>query len=334
MNKITKLAFAASDHLLILGGTGFFGGQVLQRLYNLPLNKRPKVTVVTRSKIESLRKFPLLSTFADIIETNFLSKSSIDIDISPTHILHMANTSAHDTFANTPQYSKYLVLLNSALATRQLLSRGGVRRVLFTSSGVAYGYPSDFLEGSQSNISLCTPASSLAFGKLTAEFILRQSALEYDTQLCIARCFSFVGEDLPADIHYAIANFTADAQANRDIIIRSDGKDKRSYQNIKDTIDWLSHLLCAKKVPELINIGSDEALTIIELAQKIKSTLGSKSNIIIKGEPSPSDNFKRSNYIPNLALAYSLGLTNTVSLEKSIIALAASISKKLRYENI
>ena len=97
-----------------------------------------------------------------------------------------------------------------------------------------------------------------------------------NTEFKIARCFSFISEYLPCDIHYAIGNFVRDAVNKNDIIIKSDGKDIRSYQDISDAIDWLSFLLNKDFPYKIINIGSDIGITIYDLAVKVKNLLNNK----------------------------------------------------------
>lgn len=313
------------SHLLLLGGTGLFGHELLPRLHTLALQGiGPRVTLVTRCRAKALNSFPYLSRFASIIEVDFTQSASLPLSWSPTHILHMANMSASDTFRGGSQYDKYLLLLNSSLALRDVILAGGVQRVVFTSSGVAYGEEAIYKESHPSTIHHLSMESSMAFGKLTAEYIL-SSCVTSSTSLSIARCFSFVSPALPVDIHYALGNFVAMATRDQDIIIRSDGSDIRSYQNVSDTIDWISFLLTSNNPPPLLNVGSDSAISILELAHLVKRVLASSSDIRVLGQAPPLHHKRRSRYVPDLTLAYQFGLSNKISLESSILELAGAL---------
>ena len=40
----------------------------------------------------------------------------------------------------------------------------------------------------------------------------------------------------------------------KDIIIRGDGKDIRSYQHVEDAVDWISYLMTNENAPLILNI--------------------------------------------------------------------------------
>lgn len=321
-----NLNLSPNKHLLLLGSTGLFGHELLSRLHLLSHDGlAPQITLVTRSREETLRKYPFLQSIATIIQADFLTTSSLPICNPPTHILHMANMSAVDTFSGAAQYDKYKLLLNSSLALRQIILGGSVERVVFTSSGVAYGNHASYVESDIPSFDHLKIENSMAFGKLTAEFIL-SSCISDLVSLSIARCFAFVGPQLPTNIHYAIGNFVSNAVNNLEIVIRGDGTDVRSYQHVSDAIDWITYLLVSPDPPLVLNVGSDYPLSILELAQLVKATLSSRSKISVLGNPPPRHNAPRRAYVPDLSLAYSLGLSNKRSLQSSIAELALSLS--------
>jgi UDP-glucuronate decarboxylase len=324
--------FSSSDHILILGATGLFGRHLLPRFLTQYNNYRehPRLSIVTRSASAALESFPYLNRIADIIECDFLHANRLNGLRGCTHILHMASTSARETFSGINQFSKYELLLNSSFAIRELILQGSVRRVLFASSGVAYGSTEHYLESTPSVVSHLQTSSSLMLGKLTAEYILYDACLSADVSYTIARLFSFVSPFLPCDIHYAIGNFVNDAVNNRDIVIRTDGSDLRSYQHLEDAINWILRLLCFDEPPLILNVGSDESLSIYDLALKIKKLTNSSSNIKVLNKPAPSDNARRSYYIPSLELARSLGFSNSVNLNESIIELAQYLEENAK----
>lgn len=319
---------SSSDHILILGGTGLFGHHLLPRLllqHNVS-SDFPRISLVTRSASNAVKSFPYLKSFANIIECDFLHCNRLEMVTDCTHILHMATTSARDTYSGVNQFSKFELLLNSAYAVRDIILRGGVKKVVFASSGVAYGSPARYIESTPSVVSHLQLSSSLMLGKITAEFILYDACITSQVHYSIARLFSFVSPFLPCDIHYAIGNFVRDAIQNKDIVIRSDGKDMRSYQHLEDAIDWILSLVLLDRAPLVLNIGSDESLSIRDLALRVKYLTNSSSAIRILNNNVSDDNARRSNYIPDISLARSLGLENTISLNDSIVELARFVS--------
>ena len=99
----------------------------------------------------------------------------------------------------------------------------------------------------------------------------------------IARCFSFVGPGLPTDLHYAIGNFVSSAVNGEDIIIKGDGSNIRSYMYLGDMVSWLMRILFMGKQGEDYNVGSDEKISVLELAKIVKNTLKTTSKIVVLG---------------------------------------------------
>ena len=57
----------------------------------------------------------------------------------------------------------------------------------------------------------------------------------FGVESVVARCFSFVGQDLPLNAHFAIGNFIHDALHSTDeITVAGDGAPVRSYMNQAD----------------------------------------------------------------------------------------------------
>ena len=68
-----------------------------------------------------------------------------------------------------------------------------------------------------------------------AEFLAREYARKNLVDLSVARCFSFVGPGLPANLHYAIGNFVKCAIDGEEIDT-GDGAPVRSYMHLGDMV--------------------------------------------------------------------------------------------------
>ncbi len=314
---------SSEDHLLLLGCTGLFGEHLLPRLHSAMQTSlsQPFISLVTRSRERTLNKFPYLSSI-NVIELDFLESTQLYLDKPPTHILHMANMSATDTFHGISQYSKYRLLLNSVEALRSVVKLGVTKKLMFTSSGVAYGSCDSYHETDLSSINILDPAYSLGFAKLNTEYLLSMLSRDLGATLSVCRCFSFVSPFLPCDLHYALGNFIDCAVKGKDIVIKGDGLDYRSYQHVDDAVDWLLFLLNVDTVVPLINFGSDYSISIRNLAFLIRDLVSPSISIHILNQPADPHNFRRKNYVPSLAVANSLGLANRRCLKSSILELA------------
>jgi UDP-glucuronate decarboxylase len=218
--------------------------------------------------------------------------------------------------------------------TRNMLDYAVAHRIprfLLTSSGSVYGpqppdmpvMPEDY-NGMPNPLD---PQQAYSIAKRCAEHlcILYQDAHGIET--VIARCFAFVGQDLPLDAHFAIGNFIRDAMHAPQITVSGDGTPVRSYMDQRDLAGWLLALLSRGQAGQAYNIGSDAAITIQELAVLVRDTLAPSKPITVMGKPD-SRNVFRNRYVPSIARARAeLGLDLhyplTESIEESVRHLSA-----------
>lgn len=323
-----------SNSILILGATGLFGKELMPKLIYFVDQKKIKtnIFITTRDIQKAIRYIPELNNeCVKLLKVDFLKSENLPYDINPNFILHMATTSAYETYNNFSQISKFRVLKNSSEAVSKIVLKCNVKRLLFVSSGIAYGNSTKYEEKEIPNINHFDSKNSLAFGKVFSEFYLNSACEDNNTEFKVARCFSFVSKYMPIDLHYAIGNFVRDAVLKKDIVINSDGKDIRSYQNVEDAINWLSFLLIKDYKSRIVNVGSDKEISIINLAKKIKNLLNTSSEIIVLNQSTPNDNSRRSYYVPSLKIAKNLGLNETIELDHSILELSNYIQMNHHY---
>jgi len=285
--------------ILITGITGFFGWWFLNFFLFLNHSRGKNIKIIGTSRdINSIKEnilYPPNGLFLYRIDL----KIPFDIKDDYDYVIHMATTSAYETFHGESDVSKINLLENGTKNLLMQLSEK-VKKVLFTSSGVVYGQGDrPFIEDDP----LCiqdNKNAGLANGKIKAEKLIIDYSKKNNNDFIIARCFSFVGPNLPMDIHYAIGNFIKNALDNVDIVINGDGLPRRSYLYITDTIVWLIKLLVFGK--GIYNVGSDYDISIYDLALKVKSLTSSKSKIHIKNLSNESvGNIERNIYLPDIS---------------------------------
>jgi dTDP-glucose 4,6-dehydratase/UDP-glucose 4-epimerase len=201
--------------ILITGGTGFFGHWLLQILRSLIVEKKFNIDIyVVSRKPEIFLKENAGYSFDQFV--NFIAGDVTSFQLTNIrldYLIHMATTAASETFHGEDQLQKLDLLYRGTRNTLEQAVRAGVKKVLFTSSGVAYG-PSDgalFNEEMLQAPRTTEVLSALGEGKRLAEYLIGYYSLKGGFEYSIARCFSFFGPFLPLDIHYAIGNFINDA---------------------------------------------------------------------------------------------------------------------------
>ena len=134
--------------------------------------------------------------------------------------------------------------------------------------------------------------------------------------ISIARIFGLLGPYLPLDTHFAAGNFIRDAMQGKSIIVQGNGLPCRSYLYAADLTVWLWHLLMRGQANTAYNVGSDESVSIKQLAEKT-STVLAKGDYRILGASDSGWNLGR--YVPDTRLInQELGLYKTVSLDDAI----------------
>ena len=312
----------SNKSLLVTGGTGFFGKWFLDLIFytNKNYNTNILTTLITRNENKFFLDNPHQKNnkFLNIIETDILDLKSINHQFD--FLLHMAATSAKETFNGETDTNKTKTLFNGAKNIMNIAIHNNISKILFTSSGVVYGSSSkDMKDESDINDSLdLEKRNGLAKGKMLAENIISNMSTENNINFKIARCFSFVGPYLPLDMHYAIGNFINDAIFKENIIINGNGSPYRSYLYITDTLVWLLKLLVGN-AEGIFNVGSERRIQIIELANMVKDIIAPTKKVIIQEKEMHEGNFKRNIYLPNTEkIRESLGVKEWTSLEDAI----------------
>ena len=243
-----------------------------------------------------------------------------------THVLHAATDSTFGPSLIPLQRFNQIVD-----GTRNILDLAvftGATRLLLTSSGGIYGPQPTDLEAIPEDWSgspgLDVPATAYSQAKRAAEHLCALYRDAHGLQSVIARCFAFVGPDLPRDAHYAVGNFIHDALHEDAITIAGDGTPLRTYLDQRDLARWLWVLLLSSIDGGTFNVGSDRVISILELAYLVRDLLAPGKRVSILGQSSQASG--RDRYVPSIRRIYKIhGIEPEFSLEDSILS---SVSKK------
>jgi len=122
-------------------------------------------------------------------------------------------------------------------------------------------------------------------------------------------------------VHFAIGNFIRDALTADAITVSGDGTPLRTYLDQRDLSHWLWTLLLEGHDGETYNVGSDEVVSIAELAHRVRDLLAPEKPIRILC--SPQSNVSRHRYVPDIQKIQLLhGLSVRVPLSDAIVSAA------------
>ncbi|MEZ4814782.1 MAG: NAD(P)-dependent oxidoreductase [Bdellovibrionota bacterium] len=307
-------------HLFVSGGTGFFGKSLLDFLIHLDRNHETsfKVSILSRDPTLFLKNNP---KYQNIKFINFYVGEVQNFtfpNIKCSHLLHLATPASVKLNIENPQ----LMAETIAQGTSRMLEFAktcSAKTFLFASSGAVYGPHSEkTLLSENQTCSVMPLESAYAKAKLLAEEEVLKFTKQNSIQSQIARCFAFVGPHLDPNGSFAISNFIRDALNNKEIVLSGDGSAVRSYLYSEDLAAWLLKLLFNSRSGAIYNVGSPNALSILDLAQKVKTLLNPNLKIKVLGQANLSG--QTSYYVPSITLIQKeLGLDVWTSLEEAII---------------
>jgi nucleoside-diphosphate-sugar epimerase len=312
----------AGQRVFITGGTGFFGLWLLQSFAwaNREFCLHAEAVVLSRNwpsfaaKAPQLAADPAISGHAGDVR-NFVFPSS-----HFSHVIHAATEASAKLNRENPR----LMLDTIVEGTRRTLDFArhcGAGTFLLCSSGAVYGaqppelthIPEDYAGAPEAT----DPHSSYGEGKRTAEQLCALYARQHGIAAKIARGFAFVGPGLPLDAHFAVGNFIRDALRGGPITVQGDGTPCRSYLYAADLAIWLWTILLQGKSGRPYNVGSEEAISIADLAQRVADRIEPRPEVRISQSATPGKLPER--YVPSTARARTeLGLCQNVSLALGI----------------
>jgi len=261
--------------MLITGGAGNVGSSMAQKLVN---NPNYYVVVVDNLVTGEINKLPFVShnNFKFIkADVNKLS------DISSTMLSHKFDYVFH--YAAIVGVKRTLdnpiMVLEDIEGIKNILSLSkntGVKRIFYSSSSEVYGEPVEFPQNEHT-----TPLNSrlpYAIVKNVGEAFFKSYQQEYGLDYTVFRFFNTYGPNQSID--FVIPRFISLALQNKEITIYGEGKQTRTFCYIDDNIDATVKIFENNMfINEVVNIGSDREVNILELAQLIISITGSKSLI-------------------------------------------------------
>ncbi|MEM2143717.1 MAG: UDP-glucuronic acid decarboxylase family protein [Candidatus Jordarchaeaceae archaeon] len=238
------------------------------------------------------------------------------------YIIHMA------CIASPPLYQKYSIetLDASVLGTRNMLEiarKNDIEGFLFTSTSEIYGDAEQIPtpEDHWGNVNPIGPRAVYDEGKRVAETYCMAYHQKHGLPIRISRIFNTYGPrlDVKSTSQYGrvIAKFIVQALNNKPVTVYGDGSQTRSFCYITDQIEGLLKLLLTPNINgEVVNLGNDQEISILNLAKLIVDMTGSKSKITF--HPLPKDDPKRRR--PDITKARRiLGWKPKISLEQGLM---------------
>jgi len=304
--------------ILITGGAGFIGSNLASYI----ISQKSDVFVIdnfitsNKSNIEHLKKNAAFHFIkGDITDNNtFNTLLSYRFD----HIFHLASA------ASPIQYSKYAIetLMTNSVGTKNVLDfmvKTKSKRFVYASTSEVYGDPLVHPQPEKywGNVNSIGERSCYDEAKRFGEALCMSYMRKKNLDIRIVRIFNTYGPFMEKDDGRVISNFVNQALDHKKITVYGKGTQTRSFCYIDDLVLGLNKMMNTPNLMgEVINLGNDNEITIIEIAHLIKKLTKSKSEVVYN--PLPQDDPKKRK--PDLTKAEKLlNWKPTVELKTGII---------------
>lgn len=263
-----------TNTILITGGAGNVGSAIASKLAE---NLNNFIVIVDNLSTGSLNKIPKRDNVI-FIKANTNSYN----DIVPIfgrynfdYVFHYAALVGVQRTLENP-----MMVLDDIEGIKNVLSlskNSGVKRVFYSSSSEVYGEPFEIPQNENT-----TPLNSrlpYAIVKNVGEAFFKSYYQEYGLEYTIFRFFNTYGPNQSED--FVVPRFIKAALKNETIYLYGDGLQTRSFCYVEDNIDTcIKAMMESKCVNDVLNVGSDKEMTILDLAKKVIEITNSNSSII------------------------------------------------------
>ena len=262
-------------NILVTGGAGNIGSALVEALIE---SGKYCVVIMDNLLTGSLKKLPVnhkenwefvrgdVNEYRDIAEVMLARRFD--------YVFHYAAVVGVQRTQDKP-----ITVLNDIQGIKNILDLSkntSVKRVFFSSSSEVYGEPVHIPQNEHD-----TPLNSrvpYAVVKNVGESFLKSYYQEFGLEFTIFRFFNTYGPSQTSD--FVITRFLSAALKNEPLTIYGDGEQSRTFCYIDDNVDAV--IKCFENdlyVNDILNVGSEKVVTILELAKIILELTDSKSEI-------------------------------------------------------
>ncbi len=321
---------------LITGGAGFIGSHLTQRL----LERGDHVIVVDdlstgrRNNLAEVMSHPRLEWIQKSVEDASLVAALVD---RADRVYHLAAAVGVALIAKQPIQT----IERNIFPTKLILDRLGERArrgekvpCFIASTSEVYGKnpketwceEDDLVFGSTTK-----PRWSYGVSKAIDEFLALAFHKEFSVPVVIGRFFNVVGPRQTGAYGMVLPRFVEAAIGNRPLVVHDDGRQIRCFAHVSDVVGAVIKLVeTPSAAGRVYNIGSDQPVSILELAQRTIARVNPSATIEFQSYSQAYDesfeDIRRR--VPDLTrIRSAIGFAPTQTLDDIIDSVAMSMRK-------
>jgi UDP-glucose 4-epimerase len=263
---------------LITGGAGFIGSHLAEKLLSggnevIAIDNLSTGNLKNLEKIRSNPSFKFVYDDVRNRETMHVLAGQCDV------IYHLAAAVGVKLIAEDPVHTIETNISGTEVVL-EVANKFG-KKVLLASSSEVYGKSEEapFCEDDDIVLGSTTiPRWSYACSKAIDEFLGLAFYNQYGLNVVIGRFFNTIGPRQTGQYGMVVPRFVKWALNNEPVLIYGTGRQKRCFCDVSDLTEAVIDLMnCPEAAGRVFNIGSNEEVSIEQLADRVIEMTGSKS---------------------------------------------------------
>lgn len=267
-------------HYLVTGGCGFIGSHLSESL----LQAGHRVTVVDDLSTGVYSNVAELESHADfqlVIGTVLDAALMAELIKDTEAVFHLASAVGVRLIMEQPVRTIDTIFMGTDTV---LKAANRYRRpVLLTSTSEVYGKSVDIpFDEDGDRLAGATNKHRWAYAcaKALDEFMALAYYKETRLPVTIARLFNTVGPRQTGQYGMVIPGFVRQALAGEPITVYGDGQQSRCFAHVLDVVQALIGIMKSEDCRgQVLNVGAQEEITVLQLAETIRAQAGSQSEI-------------------------------------------------------
>ncbi|MBO6690284.1 MAG: SDR family NAD(P)-dependent oxidoreductase [Henriciella sp.] len=266
--------------ILITGGAGFIGSHLAERLVSeghdvVALDDLSTGQKKNLSSLEGNNHFRFIE--GSVLDADLVDQLVDDADM----VFHMAAAVGVKLIMEEPSRS----ILTNITGTENVLKAAipGKTPTFIASTSEVYGKTTKFPFAEDDDMTIGATKNlrwSYASAKQLDEFLALAYAREVDLPVVVLRFFNTTGPRQTGRYGMVLPNFVVNALTGKPLKVHGTGEQSRCFGHVYDVIEALLRLMDKPEAfGEVYNIGTDQEVSIMELAQKVVAATGSTSEI-------------------------------------------------------
>jgi UDP-glucose 4-epimerase len=320
--------------VLVTGGAGFIGSHLCERL----LERGDEVYTVddlstgSIANVQHLKEHPDFHYYIDSITNQRLMAELVDLcDVT----YHLAAAVGVRLIVESPVRTMETNIRGTEIVLS--LAEQKRKRVLITSTSEVYGKREQIPFREDDDL-VMGPTNkgrwSYACSKAIDEFLAIAYWKEKRVPTVVVRLFNTVGPRQTGRYGMVVPSLVLQALTGENLTVFGDGSQSRCFTHVNDAVEALIKIANHQSANgEVYNIGSQQEITILELAQRIKDLTGSESKLVfVPYEKAYEEGFEdMMRRVPDLTKAHELiGYESKISLDEILHSVIADVRARMQ----